>query len=364
MSSPTAKDWEQIHYKAWTDKAFRETLETDPTKAIQDFGKEVHGKPYTKIVSTHGWVEPSAGYKSPPAGSVGVLDSSTSSGPTIYGCCSSGSAHMPNGPSAGPRFLDSLHPVPDPGGGVFLLSETKSIRLSHPVYAVLAPLLDGRHGVAEIFSAALPGFPGRLVFEALDALRSGGLITEEAGDGPRPLRAFWEYAGASPAEAAARLRDAAVATAALGSVEMGPLDDLLRLHGISVSASGAAAVVVTDDYLNPDLATWNARALRSGRPWLLTKPIGLTRWLGPLFVPGQTGCWACLAQRLVGHRKLEAYLARQQGCAALPSAPAAWLPAMPQAALAEAATEITRFLGTGGSSALLGSPGIDRCTDP
>ncbi len=36
-------------------------------------------------------------------------------------------------------------------------------------------------------------------------------------------------------------------------------------------------------------------------------------WLGPLFVPSQTGCWECLAQRLRGHSRLEAHLERTLG---------------------------------------------------
>jgi thiazole/oxazole-forming peptide maturase SagD family component len=78
--------------------------------------------------------------------------------------------------------------------------------------------------------------------------------------------------------------------------------------------------VLTDDYLREDLGEINRRALAEGRPWLLVKPVGLELWIGPIFVPGATGCWACLAHRLKGHRKAEAYVQHQRGAAIHPNA--------------------------------------------
>jgi len=49
MGAPTKKDWGAIHAKAWKDKKFRTLLETDPTKAVKQYGKEV-GKTFDKVV--------------------------------------------------------------------------------------------------------------------------------------------------------------------------------------------------------------------------------------------------------------------------------------------------------------------------
>jgi hypothetical protein len=46
---PTNADWGKIYAKAWTDREFRKLLETDPTKAIKKYGRQV-GKTFTKIV--------------------------------------------------------------------------------------------------------------------------------------------------------------------------------------------------------------------------------------------------------------------------------------------------------------------------
>ena len=49
MSEISNEEWGKIHAKAWRDPKFRALLESDPTAAIKQYGKEV-GKLYTKIV--------------------------------------------------------------------------------------------------------------------------------------------------------------------------------------------------------------------------------------------------------------------------------------------------------------------------
>jgi hypothetical protein len=44
------EEWGKIHAKAWRDPEFKRLLETDPTKAIRDYGKEV-GKTFDRIVT-------------------------------------------------------------------------------------------------------------------------------------------------------------------------------------------------------------------------------------------------------------------------------------------------------------------------
>jgi len=50
MAKLSNSDWGKIHAKAWRDPKFRKLLETDPTKAIKAYGKEV-GKTFKKIVT-------------------------------------------------------------------------------------------------------------------------------------------------------------------------------------------------------------------------------------------------------------------------------------------------------------------------
>jgi bacteriocin biosynthesis cyclodehydratase domain-containing protein len=58
------------------------------------------------------------------------------------------------------------------------------------------------------------------------------------------------------------------------------------------------ALVITTDYLDPQLERVNAEALAAARPWMLVRPRGSVVWVGPVFVPGRGPCWGCMAARL------------------------------------------------------------------
>lgn len=260
---------------------------------------------------------------------------------------------MDPGAALRPRFKSSVQPVISSDSGLFLLSEDRHAWLADPVYAAVAPMLDGDHEVEAIFDALSGAYPAERVFAALVRLRTSGYLAEDAAVEARPTMAFWEYASVRPLLARSRLDATVVSTVAIGNVDIEFLTELLRRQGVEVARQGDVTVVVTDDYLRPELAAWNARSLISKKAWLLAKPVGIETWIGPVFVPGQTACWECLAQRLRGHRKLEEYIARRNGTDAPMGAIPAHIASTQHAALAEAATEITRWIGTAGQSTLL-----------
>jgi len=126
------------------------------------------------------------------------------------------------------------------------------------------------------------------------------------------------------------------------------LQDLgVPVHAVD-SEAVALTIVLTDDYLHPDLARINQQQLQRQQPWLLLKPLGSVLWLGPVFEPGQSGCWHCLAQRLEGNREVETSVRRQQQASTTPSSylptSRAALPSTVHTALHFAATEIAKHL--------------------
>jgi oxazoline/thiazoline synthase len=255
--------------------------------------------------------------------------------------------------AARPRFKACVQPIISSDNGLFLLSEDRRAWIPDPIYSALAPMLDGAHDVEAIFEALSDVYPVEQVFAALDRLRTAGYLAEDTAAEARPTMAFWEHAGVSPSLARSRLERTLVSTVAIGNVDVGFLTELLGCQGVNVAREGNFAVVVTDDYLRPELAEWNTRSLTSGKAWLLAKPVGIETWIGPLFVPGQTACWECLAQRLRGHRKLEEYIAHRNGTDARLGAVHACIASTWHAPLAEIATQVTRWIGTGGQSSLL-----------
>jgi bacteriocin biosynthesis cyclodehydratase domain-containing protein len=254
---------------------------------------------------------------------------------------------------ARPRFKSSVEPIVSSDDGLFLLSEVRNTWVREPIYAALAPMLDGAHDVEAIFSALVDRYPAEHVFAALDRLRLNGYLAEDAASDARPAMAFWEHIGVPPSVARSRLAATVVSVVSFGEIDVGPLTGVLADVGVNVGRDGDVSVVVTNDYLHPRLAVWNRQSLSSGKAWLLARPMGLESWIGPMFVPGQTACWECLAQRLRGHRKLETYLARRNGTDAPVGAVPAFIASTRHAALAETATEISRWIATGGQSPLL-----------
>lgn len=72
-------------------------------------------------------------------------------------------------------------------------------------------------------------------------------------------------------------------------------------------------IAVTPDYLEPELEEFGYHAYKYGLSWLPVKFCGVVPWIGPLFIPGKTGCIECLLDRVRGHRKLEAKQIRANG---------------------------------------------------
>ncbi len=198
---------------------------------------------------------------------------------------------------------------------VLLLAETGDHVLTGEVYARLVPLLDGTRSLDDLVRETRGGTPAAEVYYAVDRLAARGYVREAAPGMAPATQAFWDAMGADPAAAAARLEGATVSVATLGSPHAAAVRAALAALGVRVGGRGTAdlAVVLVDDYLNPGLAAVNRRAARRGQPWLVARPAGLMPWIGPLFVPGETACWQCLAHRLEGNRAVAGLVRRSRG---------------------------------------------------
>jgi oxazoline/thiazoline synthase len=252
---------------------------------------------------------------------------------------------------ARPRLRLHLDPVVVPGEGLYVWAEREPLCLPGEVYGDLVPLLDGHTPVARIFAALHERHAPHEAFAALDRLRARGLLVdgppEASGLDPAAV-AFWEALGADPVRARRALRAASVSITALGGLATTPWVEALRALEVGTGEAGSLALVLTDDPLRPELSAFDARARAEGRPWLLVRPGGLAPWLGPLFVPGRTGCWSCLAHRLRGHRRVEAHVQRVIG-RAWGSRPAC-LPSTRDAVVGLVTTEVAKWLALGRSA--------------
>ncbi|MCL1469850.1 TOMM precursor leader peptide-binding protein [Argonema antarcticum] len=238
---------------------------------------------------------------------------------------------------------------------VYLLSEYATYALTGGLYCQILPLLNGEHTREEIIQK-LDGqvLPEHLDY-VLDRLYEKGYLTDAAHSLTREAAAFWSLLGVDPQAVSDRLSDTKVFVTAIGGIDPQPLVESLEAIGLAVKEwqkdapkpdGTSLLVVLTDDYLQPELSQINQTALQNQQPWLLIKPMGGMLWFGSIFHPGETGCWQCLAQRLNGNREVETSVLRQKkaqekGC--LPTA-FAGLPSTVQTAIALTTTEIAKWL--------------------
>jgi ribosomal protein S12 methylthiotransferase accessory factor len=244
-----------------------------------------------------------------------------------------------------PRLRPHFHVEIVPGEGVLLLSDTRHSLLRGRLYELMVPWLDGRTAddvCAQVRAEASPAE----VYYALTQLERKDYLCEEEPALPPGQAALWSSQQVTPGTAVERLADRTVVVRAFG-VEAGPFRHLLESLKVRLAEAGPPDVVLTDSALRGELEACNAVALRDGRPWLMVKPTGRQIWVGPLFRPGKTGCWECLAQRLRSNSPVAAYLQERNGHAGAVVQDRAATPATLQVAWGLAANAVASWVVRG-----------------
>jgi oxazoline/thiazoline synthase len=251
-----------------------------------------------------------------------------------------------------PRLRRNLNVATVAPDKLFISDGARQSLVEGEIAVALAPMLDGQSTSAEIIArfAHLPigkvlGTLKRL--ERLDYLTDGDVVAEPAA------AAHWDAARLDPTDAVRRAQAGSVGVTGIGPASTAVVTAALERAGVALDEDGTGAldVVVTEDYLAPELAAVNERQLRHGKPWLLGKLVGEELWLGPYLRPNVGACWRCLAQRLEGNRQLERYLARRSSRRVGPGVPPALASTMDTGA-AMLATEVQTILAGGGSPRL------------
>lgn len=245
-----------------------------------------------------------------------------------------------------PVLKAHLHVEVIPGEGVLLLSEEAVNALYGGAYEKIIPLIDGQRSSDGIVDALAGQVEAAKVYYVLNILEAKGYLAEATPAVPADVAAFWHATGVDPAAALIAMRDKHVSVQPVGTVDAVPMVSALEAMGMRVGAQEQAAlqVVLTDDYLRPDVAAINAAALQANRPWLLVRMTGRELWQGPLFLPGETGCWACLQQRLARNRAVHRFVARRNNLETPPLTARGALPATQAAACQMAAIAAAQFL--------------------
>lgn len=235
------------------------------------------------------------------------------------------------------------------------ISESHHTVFEGRIVPLLASYLDGRRTVAEIAQALGGSATVVDVGFGLSLLAEEDCLvwTEEprqAVDGVAAQRAAYvESLGLSASAADRNLATQSVEVLALGGLDPGPWHDALARVGVRSGEGGEHVLVLTRDHRASELAELHTRMLAEGRAWLLVRPVGREVWIGPLFRPPETGCWACLDHRLARSRPHDELIAaaspRPLGTV---ETPRPFLPATLALATQSTAIQVLRWLAGDG----------------
>jgi ribosomal protein S12 methylthiotransferase accessory factor len=159
------------------------------------------------------------------------------------------------------------------------------------------------------------------------------------------VAAYWASLGLSLETAERNLQKRRVR---IQSIDVQGATELsIALGGLGVRVvkrSPDLTVTLVNDYLEGRLAELNRLHLSDHTPWLLVQPSGIFPLVGPVFNPGKSACWTCLADRMKRNREVKALLDRRQArCVAM--SPLAGH-TFGQSAIQLAAVEIARAIAT------------------
>ncbi|GAB4182471.1 MAG: TOMM precursor leader peptide-binding protein [Coleofasciculaceae cyanobacterium] len=254
-----------------------------------------------------------------------------------------------------PTLKRCFHLEPVGSEDIFLLSERGSFRISSRLYQRLTPWLDGHHTVDEIIDGLQDNVSAPEVYYTLMSMERKGYIVESNVPLPSNLAIFCEHLNIEPTAAYHRLQATKVTVKTFGSnLPSAEFKTTLESLYIQVAEEGDIDVILTDDYLQDGLDTFNEKALHFSRPWMLVNPVGTIIWIGPIIVPGKTACWQCLAQRLRDNRPVEGFIQRHKEISTPLIPPLNSLPSTVQTALGMAATEVFKWIVRGENKRLEG----------
>lgn len=198
------------------------------------------------------------------------------------------------------QFLDDQN--------VLLLSEKKSTLISGKLFNLVLSNIQEDGTSLEELAARLEGkLSAAEIVYALNQLNKEGYITESSPSVSPGARAYWNAMDMDVNTLLERLENNPVSLTSIGSPSIEIFQEVFRTAGIKTGPGGALDIIITDRYERGEFDEINSRALASGQPWLLIKPEGVECWIGPVFVPGKTGCWECLRQRLSINRPFDAH---------------------------------------------------------
>jgi ribosomal protein S12 methylthiotransferase accessory factor len=196
---------------------------------------------------------------------------------------------------------------------VCLYSEDRKFFLHGELFCALASAIGGGgRNVRELLGELEGHFPSEAIHEALKRLIDRRyVLASRASAGV--IAACWASLGLPPETADGNLGQCRVRIRSVDVEGATQLDAALKELGVRVvTRSPDLTVTLVGDYLDGRLDKLNRQHLSDRTPWILAQPSGLFPLVGPVFLPGKSACWTCVADRMRRNREVKALLDRQE----------------------------------------------------
>ncbi len=245
-----------------------------------------------------------------------------------------------------PQFAPNFTVYVLPPDVVCLYSEDRKFFLYGELYCALAAAIgEGGRSFRELVRGLEQHFPSDKIHEALKRLVDRRYILPASRSSVGAAAAYWASLGLLPETAQKNLQKCRVRIQSIdvqGATELGAALSGLGVRVVKRSAD--LTVTLVSDYFEGRLAELNLQHLSDHTPWLLVQPSGIFPLVGPVFSPGKSACWTCLADRMKRNREVKALLDRSEArCVAV--SPLA-RHTFGQSAIQLAAVEIAKAIAT------------------
>jgi len=246
-----------------------------------------------------------------------------------------------------PQFAANFTVYVIPPDVVMLYSEDRKFLLHGELYCALASAIgEGGKSFDALARELGQRFPIEVVRAALKRLVDRHYVVPASRSKADTAAAYWASLGLSPETAQQNLKNCRVKIQSIdvkGAAELGAA--LTALGVRVVKRSPDLTVTLVNDYLDAKLAELNREHLSDRSPWLLVQPSGIFPLVGPVFRPGESACWTCMADRMKRNREIRAHLESGRArCVAM--SPLARQP-LGQTSVQLAAVEVAKAIATG-----------------
>jgi ribosomal protein S12 methylthiotransferase accessory factor len=213
-----------------------------------------------------------------------------------------------------PRFAPNFTVYALPPDAVCLYSEHRKFFLHGELYCALASAIgEGGKTSRQLVRALERNFPSEKIEEALKRLVDRRYVIFGSASSSDAVAGYWSSLGLLPETAQQNLRKCRVLIQSFDVHGAKELAAALSELGVRVvKRSPDLTVTLVSDYLERRLSELNRQHLSKRTPWLLVQPSGIFPLVGPLFSPGKTACWTCLAERMIRNREIKGFLDRGQ----------------------------------------------------